>query len=116
MADKFNTIPKHVVSTTLHKAEWNNSAIIKANVTEEIKKMKEKPGKDILAFGSYKLVQTLMNDNLIDKYKLYVYPLTLGTGKRLFEEGAIGRTLKLVASRSFATGVVAVTYQTGIKL
>lgn len=114
MADKFNNLPKHVVSTTLQKAEWNNSAIINANVSEEIKKIKESRiagGKNILVWGSHTLVQTLMRDNLVDEYKLYVYPLTLGTGKRLFEEGTVGQTLKLINARIFSTGAIAMVYQ-----
>lgn len=114
MADRFNNLPKHVVSTTLQKAEWNNSAIINANVCEEIKKIKESHitgGKNILVWGSHKLVQTLMKDNLVDEYKLYVYPLTLGTGKRLFEEGAVGQTLKLINTRIFSAGAIALVYQ-----
>ena len=111
MADMFNSFPKHVVSTSLQKAEWNNSAIINANVSTEIKTMKDKQGKNILVFGSYKLLQTLMTENLIDEYKIYVYPLTLGTGKRLFEEGAAGQNFKLIASKSFATEVLALTYE-----
>ena len=111
MADKFNVLPKHVVSTSLQKADWNNSEIISGDAIAGIKKIKQGPGKNILVFGSYKLIQTLIQANLIDTYKLYVYPLTLGTGKRLFEEGTTGQTLKLVAARPFATGVVAITYQ-----
>lgn len=111
IADKFNNLPKHVVSTTLQKAEWNNSAIINANVSEEIKKIKEQSEKNILVWGSHKLVQTLMRDNLVDEYKLYVYPLTLGTGKRLFGEGTVGQTLKLINTRIFSTGAIAMVYQ-----
>lgn len=114
MADRFNNLPKHVVSTTLQKAEWNNSAIINANAGEEIKKLKKSRlagGKNILVWGSHKLVQTLMRDNLVDEYKLYIYPLTLGTGKRFFEEGTAGQTLKLINTRIFSTGAIAMVYQ-----
>lgn len=111
MADKFNNLPKHVVSTTLQIAEWNNSAIINANVSEEIKKIKAQSGKNILVWGSHKLVQTLMRDNLVDEYKLYVYPLILGTGKRLFEEGTAGQTLQLINARIFSAGAIAMVYQ-----
>jgi dihydrofolate reductase len=111
MADKFNNHPKHVVSATLQKAEWNNSAIINGNVVEEIKKIKEQSGKNILVLGSYELVQTLMRENLVDEYKLYIYPLTLGTGKRLFEEGTIRQTLKLINTQVFSNGAIALVYQ-----
>lgn len=111
MADKFNNLPKYVVSTTLQKAEWNNSAIINVNVIEEIKKLKDQSGKNILVWGSNALVQTLMRDKLVDEYKLYVYPLTLGTGKHLFEKGNTAQTLKLINTRIFPTGVIALIYQ-----
>lgn len=111
MADKFNTLPKQVVSTTLQKAEWSNSAIINGNAREEIKKIKKQPGKNILVLGSYELVRTLMRDDLIDEYKLYVYPLILGTGKHLFEQGTVGQTLKLINTRTFSSGVIASVYQ-----
>lgn len=108
MADYFNTLPKLVVSSTLQKPEWNNTTIIRASDIEEIKKQS---GKNILVFGSYKLAQTLMRENLIDEYKLYVYPLTLGSGKRLFERGTAEQTLKLITAKQLASGVVAMTYQ-----
>jgi dihydrofolate reductase len=111
MADNFNTIAKYVVSASLQEVVWNNSTIINANVVKEIKKLKEESGKNMLVFGSYKLLETLSNNHFIDEYKLYIYPLVSGKGKRLFEQEATGQTLKLVASKSFATGVVALTYQ-----
>lgn len=113
MADKFNTLPKYVVSTSLQKAEWNNSTIITADACEKIKLVKELPGKNILVLGSHQLVQALMKNDLIDEYKMFVFPLITGTGKRLFEKGTTGQTLKLIAARSFATGVVALTYKAG---
>ncbi len=108
MAEYFNNIPKLVVSSTLQKPEWHNTTIIRVTDIEEIKKQS---GKNILVFGSYELVQTLMRENLIDEYKLYVYPLTLGNGRRLFEQGTAEQTLKLIAAKQFASGVVAMTYQ-----
>jgi len=114
MADMFNNLPKHVVSTTLQKAEWNNSVIINGNVIGEIKKIKGSRNsgrKNILVLGSYELAQTLIRENLVDEYKLYIYPLTLGTGKRLFDEGAIGQTLKLINTQVFSSGAVALVYQ-----
>jgi dihydrofolate reductase len=113
MADNFNNLPKLVISTTLQKPEWNNTTIINVTAIGEIKKLKKQSGKSILVFGSYKLVQALLSENLIDEYKLYLYPLTLGNGKRLFEQGAAGQTLKLIVAKQFASGVIAATYQPG---
>jgi dihydrofolate reductase len=111
MADCFNHLPKRVVSSTLQKTEWNNTTVLSGNVIEEVKKLKKQSGKNILVFGSYKLVQTLIAENLVDEYKLYTYPLTLGKGKRLFEQDATPKTLKLITAQQFASGVLAATYQ-----
>ena len=109
-ADRINSLPKYVVSTTLEKPEWNNSTLIKANVAEEIAKLKQQPGQDIVIHGSNTLVRALMPHNLIDEYRLLVYPIVLGSGKRLFQDGS-NATLKLVETKPFSSGVVALTYQ-----
>jgi dihydrofolate reductase len=109
-ADRMNSIPKYVVSTTLDKAEWNNSHLIKKNAAEEIARLKQQPGQGILVAGSVTLVQTLIQHNLVDEYHLLVYPLVLGSGKRLFQDGSKAN-LKLVETRSFGSGVVALSYQ-----
>lgn len=109
-APYFNGVRKYVVSTTLDKAEWNNSLIIKNNVVEEIAKLKQQDGKDIAVHGSATLVQTLIQHNLVDRYRLLVYPLILGKGKRLFEEGTTA-ALNLVEARSLAGGVTALIYE-----
>lgn len=80
--------PKVVVSTTLKKVEWNNSRLIKENIMEEVYKLKQQPGKDILIYGSGEDVHTLMQHDLIDEYRIMVHPVVLGSGKRLFREGA----------------------------
>jgi len=109
-ADYFNSVRKYVVSTTLDKAAWNNSMLIKDNVVEEITKLKQQDGKDIGVHGSATLVQTLMQHDLVDCYRFLVYPVVLGKGKRLFKEGATA-TLKLVETQSFSSGVVGLIYQ-----
>jgi dihydrofolate reductase len=109
-AEQMNGIRKYVVSTTLTKADWNNSVIIKNNVVEEITKLKQQDGKDILVGGSATLIQTLIQNNLVDQYNLLVYPVVLGTGKRLFQNGSTA-TLKLVRSENY-NGVAALVYQT----
>lgn len=114
MADRFNNYIKFVVSGSLKKTDWKNSIIISENISDEIKKLKQKPGKDILILGSYKLSQLLDKEQLVDEYKLYIYPLTLGKGKRLFEEGSTGQNFKLLSSRTFTSGAIAMVYQPGI--
>lgn len=109
-ADRMNSLPKYVVSMTLEKAEWNNSTIIKENIIEEVSKLKQQPGQDILVAGSGTLVQTLMQHDLIDEYRLLVYPVVLGSGKRLFQDGSTA-TLKLVEAKTFRSGVVALVYE-----
>ncbi|HEX2618740.1 MAG TPA: dihydrofolate reductase family protein [Phototrophicaceae bacterium] len=109
-ADKINGMPKYVVSTTLDTVEWNNSRLIKGDVVDEIIKLKQQEGEDILVYGSATLVQTLMQHNLVDVYRLLVYPVVLGKGIRLFQEGAPA-TLKLVECHAFTGGVVGLVYQ-----
>jgi dihydrofolate reductase len=109
-ADRFNTMPKYVVSTTLQTADWQNSHIIRDNVAEEINTLKQMPGQDILIAGSQKLVTSLMRDNLIDEYHLLIYPLVRGSGLRLFDEGSEAK-LKLVESKTYTSGVVLAIYQ-----
>lgn len=110
-ADYFNSVRKYVVSTTLEEPlEWNNSMLIKDNIVERIADLKRQDGKDIAVHGSATLVQTLMRHDLVDAYRLLVYPVVVGKGKRLSGEG-IPATLKLVGSRSFGSGVVALVYE-----
>jgi len=100
-----NGYPKHVASTTLQEPlGWNNSTIIMGNIPEEVDKLKRQPGKDILFFGSADLMNTLMRHGLVDELRLMVFPVVVGKGKRLFEDGEDGRTLKLVDSKTFGTG------------
>lgn len=109
---KFNSIPKYVVSTTLDKAEWNNSTLIKKNVAEEVAKLKQQPGSGIISVtGSGRLAQTLMKHNLIDEYVLWINPIVLGSGKRLFENGVAPGNLRLVDHKRTGSGVLVLTYQ-----
>jgi dihydrofolate reductase len=98
-ADKFNDMPKYVVSTTLEDPEWNNSTVIKGDIAEEVAKLKDQPGGDILVNGSVQLIQTLTEHGLVDEYRLMVFPLVLGAGKRLFTETSKAIPLKLVDSK-----------------
>jgi len=110
-ADLFNSLKKYVVSTTLRSATaWRNSTIISENVVEEVRKLKEQPGKDIYVDGSSVLVHALAQADLVDEYRLLVFPIVLGSGKRVFPDGFYGG-LKLIETRSFPTGVVFMRYQ-----
>jgi dihydrofolate reductase len=109
--DYLNNTAKYVVSKTLEvPLEWNNSTLIKDNIMEDITNLKQQDGKDIAVHGSATLVQTLMQHDLVDRYRLLVYPVVVGKGKRLFKEG-IPATLKLLESQSFSSGVVALVYE-----
>ena len=109
-AERMNSLPKYVVSTTLGHLEWQNSHLITDHVAQEIDRLKRQPGQDILVAGSGQLVQTLIRYDLIDAYRLLVYPVVLGKGQRLFEDGSMA-TLKLVDSAPLGSGVVALRYE-----
>ena len=109
-ADRMNGLPKFVVSTTLEEAGWNNSSLIKGNVEEEVSRLKQQSGRDILIAGSGKVVRSLMQYGLVDEYRLLVYPVVLGSGKHLFADGR-NATLKLAETKSFSSGVVLLQYQ-----
>ncbi len=106
-----NGYPKHVVSTTLQEPlEWNNSSLIKGDLAEEVTDLKEQPGKDILVFGSADLVNTLMRHDLVDEYRLMVFPVVVGGGKRLFGDSGDTTTLKLMGTQTFDSGAVVLSY------
>ena len=109
-ADKMNSMPKYVISAPSEKLTWNNSHRVRGNLAEEVAKLKQQPGQTILVTGSGVLVQALMHHDLVDEYRLLVYPLVLGKGKRLFQDGSQAR-LKLVKAHAFQTGVVLLQYQ-----
>ena len=110
-ADLLNNLRKYVVSTTLKSADaWRNSTIISENVVEEIRKLKAQPGKDIYVDGSSVLVHTLAQAELVDEYSLLVFPIVLGSGKRVFPDGFYSG-LNLIETKSFPSGVVLLRYQ-----
>lgn len=100
-AEKMNSMPKYVVSSTLESADWNNSTVINGDVAEEVAKLDG----NILVAGSAQLVQTLMDHNLVDEYRLMIYPVLLGSGKRLFMDGVDTTALEIVETNQ--TGQVA---------
>ncbi|MBC6456523.1 dihydrofolate reductase family protein [Actinomadura sp. HBU206391] len=111
VASRLNSLPKYVASTTLDKVEWNNSTLISANVAEEVAKLKEQPGNELQIHGSGALARTLMEHDLIDEYRLWIYPVVLGDGMRLFEPGGTPSALRLVDTKTTGTGVVIHVYQ-----
>jgi dihydrofolate reductase len=107
-----NGYPKYVVSTTLEESlEWNNSTLIEGNVAEEVSRLKEQDGKDILVFGSAALVNTLVEQDLVDEYRLMVFPVVVGSGKRLFADGIDKKVLMLVETKTFGSGAIVLTYR-----
>jgi dihydrofolate reductase len=106
-----NSYPKYVVSTTLEQAEWNNSTIIEGNIVEEISHLKQQSGKDILVFGSGDLVNTLLEHDLVDEYRFMIFPVVVGSGKRLFGDGLDTTILNLTETKTLGSGVVVLTYQ-----
>ncbi len=111
VAAKLNSVSKFVVSSTLKKAEWNNSTIISENVVEEIKKLKKQQGNEIQIEGSATLVQSLMEVNLIDEFRFLVHPVIMGSGKRFFRDGMQTRGMNLVKTQMLDKGVVLLCYQ-----
>jgi dihydrofolate reductase len=110
-ADKMNSMPKYVVSSTLDKAEWSGSRLIRGNVAEEVRKLKQEPGQDLLLSGSAQLFNAMRHENLIDLYRFMVHPIVLGSGKRLFAEGDDQTVLKLADTKTFASGIVILEYE-----
>ncbi len=111
IADYINNVAKVVVSSTLQKADWHNTTIIRGKLAEEINKLKGQPGGNIVVIGSAKLAQSLMQADLVDEYQLSLAPVVLGRGKQLFPTGVAAQELQLVETKSFSTGVVLMRYQ-----
>ena len=109
-ASKLNRAKKYVVSTTLRKPEWANSTLIKGNVVQEIRKLKEQDGPELQVHGSGNLIQTLLKNDLADEFRLKIFPVTLGRGKRLFAEGSIPAGFRLVDNKTSPKGVIVATY------
>ena len=110
-ADKFNAMPKYVVSSTLKNPEWNNSTVLEGDVVKEVSRLKQAPGGDIVVHGSPRLVQTLLEHDLIDELRMMVFPVVLGTGKRLFGETSHKKRLRLTDSRTVGDGIAILVYE-----
>jgi dihydrofolate reductase len=106
IASALNTRPKYVVTRNLDRVTWNNSRLVKGDVVTELRKLRQQPGRTVHTWGSTDLLQTLMKHDLVDEYRLFIYPLVLGTGKRLFGSGTIPaalRSVELVTNRQGMT-------------
>jgi dihydrofolate reductase len=111
VAEKMNALPKIVVSTTLKKAEWNNTRLVRENVAEEIAGLKRQPGKDLAIFGSSDLTTSLVRLGLVDELRILVNPVALGAGRSIFRSADQRLQLKLLQTRTFSSGNVLLTYQ-----
>jgi dihydrofolate reductase len=110
-ADKFNNMPKYVVSSTLKDPDWNNSTVLDGDLAEEVSKLREQVDGDIVVHGSAQLVQALVEDGLVDELRLMVFPVVLGAGKRLFGETSDKRRLRLSDSKTVGDGVSILIYE-----
>jgi dihydrofolate reductase len=110
-ADKFNAMPKYVVSSTLESPEWNNSTVLTGDVADEVAQLREEKDGNIVVHGSARLAQTLIEHDLVDELRLMVFPVVLGAGKRLFGETSDKKTFRLVDSNVVGDGIAILTYQ-----
>jgi dihydrofolate reductase len=111
VATALNRLPKYVVSRTLDKVEWHNSTLIRGDVAKQVAELKRRHEREILIQGSSELLQTLLANDLVDEYRLLLFPVVLGSGKRLFGSGAVPSALTLLDTRATSTGVVVNTYR-----
>ena len=109
-ADKLNSLPKHVVSSTLERPAWNNSSVLKGDLADEVAKLKERYDGDIVVHGSAQLAQALIEHDRVDELRLMVFPVALGSGKRLFGASADKKRFELVDTRTVGEGVLVLTY------
>lgn len=111
IAGALNSLPKYVASTTLREPTWTGTTVLSADVPGEVAALKEQPGRDLFVFGSSGLTRTLMDHGLVDEYQLWVHPVVLGGGKRLFDERAPTTSFKLVDAVTTQGGLVGLTYE-----
>jgi dihydrofolate reductase len=111
LADRLNSMPKYVVSSTLEDPDWNNSTVLKGDVVNEVSKLKQEPNGEILVVASFQLVRTLMEHDLVDELRLKIYPVVLGAGERLFGETSDKKPVRLVNTQTIDDDVAFVTYE-----
>ena len=109
-ADRLNSLPKYVVSSTLDEGKWGNSTVLKGDVVTEISKLRQELDGDIVVYGSTRLVHTLMEHDLADELRLTVYPVVLGTGERLFGETSDKKPMRLISIQTIGAGLALLTY------
>ena len=110
-ADRLNSLPKYVVSSTLEHPRWSNATVLKGDVVDEVSKLKQEVDGEILVYASYQLVGTLMEHDLVDELRLVVFPVVLGAGERLFGETSDKRPLRLLSTRTIGDGLAFLTYE-----
>ncbi len=110
-ANKMNSLPKIVFSTTLSAVEWNNSKLVKANIAEEVVKLKQQPGRDMIMWGGVGIVATFMQLGLIDEYRTFIAPVVIGSGMRFGKDRSRNLDLKLLSTKTFSNGVVLLCYE-----
>ncbi len=115
-AELLNSATKHVASNTLSELEWENSKLIEGEVPEAIRALKEEAGPELQVHGSANLIQTLLEHELIDEFRLMIFPLVLGKGKRLFDGGTLPAGLEVASSQVASTGVIIATYRSGAEI
>jgi dihydrofolate reductase len=115
IASALNSRPKYVLSRSLERVSWNNSSLIKGDAVAEIRRLRQQPGRTVHTWGSTDALQTLLKNDLIDEYRLFIYPLVLGSGKRLFGSGTVPATLKQVETVTTARGPTFYRFERGGK-
>jgi dihydrofolate reductase len=115
-AEVLNKATKHVASTTLTELDWENSKLIEGDVPDGVRALKQEDGPELQVHGSANLIQTLLEHGLIDEFRIWTFPLVLGTGKRLFDGGTVPAGLELIGSQVSSTGVTISTYRTGAQI
>ena len=110
-ADTFNSLPKYVVSSTLEDPRWSNATVLNGNVVEEVSKLKQELDGEIVVYASYKLARTLIENDLVDELRLFVFPVVIGAGERLFGETSAQKPVRLVDAKTIGDGLVFLTYE-----
>lgn len=110
-ADQLNDAKKYVASRTLQKVDWKNSTLLKGDVVQEIRKLKQQPGPEIQVHGSSNFIQTLLKTDLVDQFFVWIFPVVVGKGKRLFDQGTVPAGLKLVDHKTSGSGVILAVYE-----
>src|SRR5216683_5114792 len=111
LADRLNSLPKYVVSSTLEDPDWNNSTVLKGEVVDEVSKLKQELNGEIVVAGSFQLLRTLIEHDLVDELRLKIFPVVLGAGERLFGETSDKKSLRLLHTQTLADGLALLTYE-----